>query len=133
VPGKKTIYEVDIREFLLTNDNAVVRKEIDALAHNLSRDEQTLFRSRKPGSFDFRVDQILKHMGSFRYGSFKKKRDPWLFPDETLSVQEGDCEDLALVLGALIIASGVSPYCIRVALGKVRIRQNGRTHPHDHA
>jgi hypothetical protein len=44
-----------------------------------------------------------------------------IFPDETLSLKLGDCEDRAFLLASLMIASGISSYNIRVALGKVKI------------
>jgi hypothetical protein len=54
---------------------------------------------------------------AYRYGG---TYDPWRFPDETLSVREGDCEDRALLIASLLLASGISSFNVRVALGELR-------------
>jgi hypothetical protein len=43
-----------------------------------------------------------------------------MFPDETLTLKRGDCEDRAFLLASLLLASGISSYNVRVALGKVK-------------
>ena len=59
--------------------------------------------------------------------------DAWLYPDETLTQGGGDCEDLAFLLAALLMAAGVSNYCIRVALGSLLIHPpRGKARKHDH-
>ena len=45
--------------------------------------------------------------------------DFWLFPDESLSLALGDCEDSAILLATLLIAAGISRYCVRVVLGNL--------------
>jgi hypothetical protein len=63
----------------------------------------------------------------------ERRPDDWLFPDETLAQGGGDCEDLAFVLAAILTASGVSSYCVRVALGSLNIsRPRGEPQRHDH-
>jgi hypothetical protein len=69
---------------------------------------------------------------AIRY-SARTGRDPWQFPDETLFLHSGDCEDIAFLLASLMLAAGVSGYNIRVALGRIRLSHlTGRSSEHDH-
>ena len=121
IPGKKKRYPIDIREFLTTTNNAVVHQSLDELIKSLPASEQSLFRSHSKGSFDFRADKVAQYVGQLRYlpnaNVVQRCPDAWLFPDETLAQRGGDCEDLALLLAALLMAAGISSYCVRVALG----------------
>jgi hypothetical protein len=138
IPGTSKRYNIDIREFLTTTNNAVVHQALNDLIRALPQDQHGKVRSHSPGSFDLRADSVVQYVG----GNLKYKRsankvalgpDAWLFPDETLSQGGGDCEDLALLLAALLIASGISSYCVRVALGRLRIKIKGATEQsHDH-
>jgi hypothetical protein len=47
----------------------------------------------------------------------------WQLPEETLALAEGDCEDRATLLASALVAAGISPYNVRVALGHVRLSQ----------
>ncbi len=125
IPRTGKRYPIDIREFLTTANNAVVSNTLGGLVKALPQSEQAMFRSHSRGSFDFRTDRIVQFLGTLRYlKSHNKTRycpDAWLFPDETLAQKGGDCEDLAFLLAALLMAAGVSNYCIRVALGSLVI------------
>lgn len=137
IPRTGQRYPIDIREFLTTANNAVVSDTLGRLVKTLPPAERALFRSHSRGSFDFRTDQIVQFLGTLRYlKSYNKTRycpDAWLFPDETLAQGGGDCEDLAFLLAALLMAAGVSNYCIRVALGSLLIHlPRGQTRKQAH-
>jgi hypothetical protein len=137
VPGTKKRYPIDIREFLTTTNNAVVSQALDNLIRTLPSVEQSLFRSHSRGSFDFRADTIKIFVGQLRYVRSANKEgrcpDAWLYPDETLAQGGGDCEDLAFLQAALLMAAGISGYCIRVALGALKITlPDGKAQQHDH-
>jgi len=127
IPGtRKTLYgqrwyEVDIREFLLFKDNAVIKRELARITKRLSDEDRWFFQSHETHSFDFRVQKILEYVS--RHIAYQRRglrgHDHWLFPEETLELQGGDCEDRAFLLAAMILASGVSSYVVRVALGKL--------------
>ncbi len=117
--GKRKRYPIDVREFLSIEDNAVVRRHLEELIAALPASERASFSSRAQGSFDLRRDRVSAYMSHFRYIWSARRFDQWLFPEETLALGGGDCEDLAFLLAALLEASGISPYCIRVALGTV--------------
>ena len=119
IPGtRQRSYPIDIREYLSTDSNAVIRSHLHALVQGLSEAEQASFRSGAPGSFDFRMQAVCDYLGQqLRYQPTGRGFDEWRFPDETLAAGGGDCEDLAFALAALLEASGISSYCLRVALG----------------
>ena len=120
LPGsRRKHYPIDIREFLSIEDNAVVRNHREILIEALPVEVQANFESRKPGSFDQRSLKVAQYMSRFHYRWSARRFDEWLFPEETLALGGGDCEDLAFLLAALLEASGISPYCLRVALGSV--------------
>src|SRR5262249_43513014 len=64
VPGTNKRYNIDIREFLTTTNNAVVHQYLDELIHGLPQDEQALFRSHSPGSFDLRTDKVVQFVSN---------------------------------------------------------------------
>lgn len=139
VGRSKGNYDIDPREFLVTDKNEVMRRTLqrDIPAHILTMPgaDLKLFSSRTVGSFDHRADVIAAFVSEkFTY---KLKpgtgNDPWQFPDETLSLESGDCEDLAFLIASLLLASGVSSFNVRVALGKCRVWQKGRRTDHPHA
>ena len=138
IPGRgQKRYPIDVREFLTTTNNAVVGRQLERIIEVLPPEEQALFRSHTSGSFDFRVDTIVRFVGTLRYlhAANQSKRGPdfWLFPDETLEQGGGDCEDLAFLLAALLMAAGVTGYCLRVALGTLKIASlRGQPELHDH-
>jgi len=137
IPASRTIagtrkrsYPIDIREYLSTEGNAVIRGHLRALVQELSPAEQARFSSERVGSFDFRVQAVCDYLGrTVRYQASGRAFDEWRFPDETLAAGGGDCEDLAFALAALLEASGISGYCLRVALGTFSQRTTRITLP----
>lgn len=123
-------YEIDIRELLLAEHNTVVKSAIQEIKDKLSHKVYEKFNERKEGSFDFKV-RIIKEFveQSIEYKQrVKKKFDAWLFPDETLTLGFGDCEDRAILMASLVLAVGVSPYNIRVSLGYVENEGKNEAH-----
>ncbi len=136
VIGRQSHYQIDVREFLANERNEVMRRTLrqDLKRHVLLMPggDWALFESRQPGAFDYRVRVIADFVGhevdyvldTGAHGN----NDPWQFPDETLSVRSGDCEDRALVIASLMLASGISSFHFRVALGKLHV--GGLAHDH---
>ncbi len=115
IGSPNTPVATDIREWLHYADDLVLREALRAIP-GLPDDSA-------PGSFDRRAwlvwDFVARHV---RYNFDKDRQgyeDFWLFPDETLSLAVGDCEDSAILLGAMLLAAGISAYCVRVVLGKL--------------
>ena len=129
-------YDIDVREFLITERNVVMRRtlevDIKKFIAKLPGASWDLFRSRDTGSFDFRA-QIISEFVSRKIDYLQSDgRDPWQFPEETLTLKSGDCEDRALLIASLLLASGISSFNVRVALGKFRVSINGKKQDFDH-
>ena len=115
VLGYPSIYiPTDIREWFSTLDNEVISRSIQEIG---------LPEARVPGAFDLRAWKIWKYVAeSIAYVTDKNAQgmdDFWQFPEETLMLRKGDCEDSSFLLATLLLASGISDHCVRVVLGKV--------------
>jgi hypothetical protein len=122
--SKDIQYNIDIREFLITEDNEVMKRTLNDDLKKFAAEHPKwikldLFNSRDKGSFDHRANVISAFI--FEKIQYKKlpPRAPWLFPDETLTLGYGDCVDRAFLMASLLVTSGISPYNVRVALGKI--------------
>ncbi len=125
VVGRKTGgYDIDVREFLVSEKNATMRrtleKDIKSFIETMAGASWEFFCSRDVGSFDLRANVIIQFVSEKIKYKATKGLDPWQFPDETLKLRSGDCEDRALLIASLLLASGISSFNVRVALGKFR-------------
>lgn len=117
-------YDVDVREFLVSERNVVMRRTLENDIRQLileQKGDPDFFTSRRPGSFDYRAAIISEFVSKHIRYERDDKIDPWQYPEETLALKNGDCEDRALLLASLMLASGISPYNVRVCLGKMRL------------
>jgi hypothetical protein len=117
-------YDVDVREFLVSERNVVMRRTLETDIRQLIIEQQgdaAFFTSRMPGSFDYRAAMIAEFVSKKIKYERNDEIDPWQFPEETLCLKSGDCEDRALLLASLMLCSGISPYNVRVCLGKMRL------------
>jgi hypothetical protein len=117
--------KTDIREWISFEDNNIMKGILSDLVTN-----KNLPTSRVPGSFDKRATIIWNHVAEsikYIYDTKKQRKgDFWLFPPEIHTLCEGDCEDGSFLLASLLLASGVSPFCVRVVLGEV-FDENGKS------
>lgn len=117
-------YDIDVREFLVSKDNALMRRTLEGdirmFIAKLDGASWDLFLSRESGSFDLRAYVITEFVSKKVEYRHTEGLDPWQFPDETLSPRSGDCEDRALLIASMLLASGISSFNVRVALGKFR-------------
>jgi len=140
VVGGRKQYLADVREYLASGQNAVLRRTISREVQNLVRrlhGKQAdryweLFRSREPGSFDFRARMVRAFVSEhIAYGKLDPS-NPWQFPEETLVLRSGLCEDRAFLLAGLMLAAGISSFNVRVALGQIEFTSEGKVTAHDH-
>ena len=113
IGSPQTPVATDIREYFSYADDKVVLAAIATI--------NGMPEGKEWGTFDRRAclawDYVTRHV---RYMYDKDKQgydDFWLFPDEALSLAVGDCEDTAILLAQMLVATGISPYCVRVVLG----------------
>ena len=124
-------YDIDVREYLTSGRNAVMERVVrEKLPRYLRKHGGSVarFEARKQGSFDYRAAVVTNFVADTISYQAGKGRDPWQFPDETLTIKAGDCEDRAFLLASLLLATGISPFNIRVAFGQMVIDGT----PHDH-
>ena len=125
------LYDVDIREFLTSKDNAVIKKTLNEIAQGLHPEYKTKFYDRQQGCFDFRANVLKEYISNeIMYVKSNREFDAWLFPDETITLKKGDCEDRAFLLASLMIASGISNYNIRLSFGKIEEIATGMQYDH---
>jgi transglutaminase-like putative cysteine protease len=115
VIGYQNIYiPTDIRAWLSSQNSEVIKRSLQDIG---------LPSAKGPGTFDLRAWRIWDYVArSVEYVSDKKScgmEDFWLFPEETVMIRKGDCEDSSFLLATLLLASGISQHCIRVVLGRV--------------
>jgi Transglutaminase-like superfamily len=128
-------YDIDVREFLVTENNAIMKRTLNedlVVFMKKKTIDPEKFTLRSHGAFDFRAHIIAAFVSEAIHYKSKKGRDPWQFPDETLYLKCGDCEDIAFLLGSLLLASGISPYNVRVVLGKVHAKEGKKRTTFDH-
>ncbi|MFZ1730864.1 MAG: transglutaminase-like domain-containing protein [Bacteroidota bacterium] len=132
-----SLYEIDVREFLTSEKNAVVKQVLrrdmrrmlddasripaEAPLFGVYRSAWEFFQSSDQGSFDFRARAVQQFVAQAVRYRRDPRRDTWQFPDETLRLGRGDCEDIAFLVASLLLGSGISGYNIRVCLGTVEM------------
>lgn len=113
--GRSTYVRTDLREWITAEDREEVRTAI--------RDMTSLPVSRDPGEFDRRARVVWEWVAEkVTYTDDEKTlgvTDFWQFPAETLALGHGDCEDCAALLTTLLVASGISPFCVRCVFGRI--------------
>lgn len=113
----------DIRQWLSNRENEVLRRALQEIG---------LPSSRQAGTFDIRAWRIWDYVARMvEYVPDKQAfglEEFWLFPEETLLLRKGDCEDSCFLLASLLFASGISEHVVRVVLGQVVSDQSAYGH-----
>ena len=113
----------DLREWIASGDH----EEIQRVVKNLSLPDD-----RRTGSFDRRArlvwEWIAREITYVDDLGSNGTREFWQFPSETIALRQGDCEDSSVLLATLLLAAGISPFCVRVVIGLVT--QDGSATPH---
>jgi len=120
VVGYKDKYiPTDIREWMKEPPN-------NKLSEALSEIKE-LPKNREAGSFDRRAMLIWDYVARKITYVYDKEAhglpDFWMLPEEVLTIKKGDCEDSTFLLCSLLLASGISPFCVRAELGVVYNRK----------
>ena len=114
------LVNTDLREWIVDGDREELRRVVETL---------NLPAARQTGTFDRRARIVWEWVAAeVKYVSDDTSQqilDFWQFPQETLALRQGDCEDSSFLLASLLLASGISPFCFRVVFGSV-YREGGR-------
>lgn len=112
IRNEDVLIPTDLREWITPEDSQEIREVIEKL--NLPSD-------KVEGTFDDRARSVWKYViENIRYVSdatAQRKQDFWQFPAETLALGTGDCEDCSFLLASLLLAAGISSFCVRVVIG----------------
>ncbi len=112
IGNEDVLIPTDLREWITPIDSQEIRYVIDSLE---------LPHSKTSGDFDKRAKMLWQYVSAnitYRPDEIgQRKPDFWQFPAETLAIGKGDCEDCAFLLASLLLASGISPFCVRVVFG----------------
>lgn len=133
--SRSVTYDLDIRELAIgraENLRRVIDEGIPQLIRVLPRASVVRFRSRGPGAFDHRMDVIAAYVGSeIRFEARARSAFSWQLPEETLALRTGDSCERASLMAAMARAAGISSYCLRVAIGTLRLAgPEPGDHPH---
>ena len=124
IGNEDVLIPTDLREWIAPLDSQVTKKIIASLP---------LPHTKKPGDFDKRAWIVWKYVTeNIEYRTdevAQRKADFWQFPAETLALGTGDCEDCSFLLASLLLASGISPFCVRIVFG-ILTDKNGRKGGH---
>ena len=133
LPGGRTRAQpvrMDLRGFVPSRPSTEVTKWVEAqLEQAVKRHEwlEPLVRGmRHPASFDT-VANLLADAVFEKIAYRSRGGAAWQLPEETLARGYGDCEDRATLLACALIAAGVSPYNVRVALGTIHLSRHGKS------
>jgi hypothetical protein len=116
---------MDLRGFVPSIPSSVVSswiiKQIDLRTAREPWLAKALRDRKKPSWFD-NTAHLVADIVFTRIQYQLREGSAWQFPEETLALTEGDCEDRATLLASALVAAGISPYNVRVALGHVVLR-----------
>jgi hypothetical protein len=140
LPGRGTTarpVNMDIRGFVPSRPSSVVKDWVgDQLAAVSKRNPwlaPALTKRRERSWYDLVADTVADIV--YQEVPYRSRNGgAWQLPEETLALGVGDCEDRATLLASALIAAGVSPYNVRVALGTITLKRPGRPgRKHAHA
>lgn len=128
--------EMDLRSFVPSKPSVVVRSwvqaRLDAAVKHHRWLEQAVRQAHARASFDT-VAHLVADAVFAQIPYRARAGAAWQLPEETLARGVGDCEDRATLLASALVAAGISPYNVRVALGFVSAKKGARTTRHAHA
>jgi hypothetical protein len=121
--GNPNLYvRTDLRDLIAPADNW----EMKAIV-NLMIDREGLPIKRERGLFDARALICWRWLKrTIILTKDAANQDFWQRPAETFTRTRGDCDDNSLLLASMLLATGISPYHVRVTVGFVTDPIKGR-------
>ncbi|MBA7492531.1 hypothetical protein ES702_03081 [subsurface metagenome] len=122
VPNKRTVVgykdrfiPTDIREWIRRPPNNKLSEALSEIPDLPEGKEASSFNRRARLIWDY----VAKKITYVYDKEAHSLPDFWMLPEEVLTLKKGDCEDSTYLLCSLLLASGISPFCVRAVLGIV--------------
>ncbi|MBA7491893.1 hypothetical protein ES702_02441 [subsurface metagenome] len=122
VPNKRAVVgykdrfiPTDIREWVKEPPNNKLSEALSEIPNLPEWKEAGSFNRRAMVIWDYVAKKITYVYDKQAHGL----PDFWMLPEELLTIKHGDCEDSTFLLCSLLLASGISPFCVRAVLGIV--------------
>jgi hypothetical protein len=116
--------KMDLRGFVPSKASTVVSAWTEATLDRVAQQYEWLAPAlrglRRPRSFDT-VAHLLADAVFESIAYQERGGAAWQLAEETLARGQGDCEDRAVLLASSLVAAGISPYNVRVALGRIHV------------
>lgn len=122
VPNKRAVVgykdrfiPTDIREWVKEPPNNKLSEALSEIPNLPEWKEANSFNQRAMLIWEYVAKKITYVYDKEAHGL----PDFWMLPEEVLTLEKGDCEDSSFLLCSLLLASGISPFCVRAVLGIV--------------
>lgn len=104
----------DVRHWVLPGDDCYMREVWREIADSHQRD----FSSSQARQSDLSA-KVIWHfvVEKIEYVKDEEGFDFWQFPQETLGLKQGDCEDKSFLMASLLLAAGIPEGRVRVTVG----------------
>lgn len=112
---KDRFIPTDIREWMKAPPNNKLSEALSEIPYLAEWKEADCFDERAIAIWDYVAKKITYVYDKEAHGL----PDFWMLPEEVLTLGKGDCEDSTFLLCSLLLASGISPFCVRAELGRV--------------
>ncbi len=112
---KNRLIPTDIREWMKEPPNNKLSEALSEIPYLAEWKEDDCFDERAVAIWDYVAKKITYVYDKDAHGL----PDFWMLPEEVLTLKKGDCEDSSFLLCSLLLASGISPFCVRAVLGIV--------------
>ncbi len=134
--GRTTPIEVDLRAYVASVPSAVVKHWLSEHVSAAIAAQPLLAPAGSVGQITS-YDTMAHLVADIVFAEIPyeaRNGSAWQLPEETIARRRGDCEDRAVLLASALVAAGVSPYNVRVALGSVAVKlEGGRAQQRAHA
>jgi len=112
---KDRFIPTDIREWVKEPPNNKLSEALSEIPYLAEWKEADCFDERAIAIWGYVAKKITYVYDKEAHGL----PDFWMLPEEVLTLEKGDCEDSSFLLCSLLLASGISPFCVRAVLGIV--------------
>lgn len=105
----------DVRRFVMPPEDEVMGKTWERLAR---AHRANLEHTKGSQRHDIKAKAVWNHVVEhIHYHGEPESHDKWQFPQETLQLGHGDCEDKSFLCASLLLAAGIPAARVRVVVG----------------